>query len=89
MKLYGFRSFYGNSSLLLFFVTVFGILSPIPLVFRNFLWRNGVIAARREGLAAKDPPHGQSETHKKATFGKRLDGVGRAGRGKPTAGISF
>ena len=58
--------------------------SPIPLVFRNFLGWHGIIAADRKGLTAKDAPHGKSESHKKATFGKRLNGVGGAGRGEPT-----
>ena len=65
------------------------ILSPIPLIFRNLLGRNGIIPACTKRVAAKDSPNRKTETHEKATFGKCLKGIGRACRREPTAGISF
>ncbi len=50
---------------------------------------NGVITARAKRVAAQNALAGKIKSHKKASFCKRLKGVGRAGRSEPTARISF
>ena len=72
----------------LFFRAVF-VSFPIPLVFRQTLGRNGVEAPRTKRIATQNAPHRQTESHKKATFLKCLQGIGRACRREPTTGISF
>lgn len=74
--------------LLIFVVIVIGIFilafSPAWALFGN-----GIVSAGAKGIAPKDAPYRKSETHKKATFLKRLNGVGGACRGKSTCGVTF
>ena len=76
-------------------VLLFGFLifcRRVRIIFGDFfvlLLGDGVKATDGEGITAQYAPHRQIKAHEKATFLKRLKGVGRASRRKPTARISF
>ena len=68
---------------------VFILFFRFVLVFGYLFRRNGVIPSRKERIAAKYTPYRQKKSHKKASFHKRLCGVGRTGRCKPTSRTPF
>ena len=48
--------------------------------------RHGIVATLAKRVASKNAPNGKDKPHKKATFFKCLNGIGRAGWSKPAAG---
>ena len=67
---------------------IFAILFA-SLVFGDPFGRNRVMSTCRERVTAQDAPHRKSKANEKASFCKCFNRIGRACRGKPTAGISF
>ncbi len=66
-------------------IVTYGWDRPGALIAKT-LFGYGIVPAHAARIATKDPPDREDHSHKKPTFFKRLDGVGRAARYKPTAG---
>ena len=72
-------SFFANAKILSFFAPIlFGVFFVFRfiLIFGNPFGRNGIVTSGTEGVATKDSSYRECHSHKKATFSKRLYGVG-------------
>ena len=74
---------------LLIFVVIVACIFIHAFSPARALFGNGIVSAGAKGIAPKDAPHRKSKAHKKATFLKRLNGVGGACRSKPACGVTF